>query len=97
VSTDNPVVVFILLIYSLVLCWGNLSNSNVTMKFTQLHYFSSQYVGGTNDIMSPPVQTLGGRVPPVPPINSVPGGTWTLPETAFASYFLRKVSLVIGK
>ena len=63
-STDNPVIVLIFLIYSLVLCWGNISNSNVTMKFAQLHYFSSQNVGGTKDIMSLPVQKLGGTCPP---------------------------------
>jgi len=36
-STDNPVIVLIFLIYALVLCWGNVSNSNVTIKFAQLH------------------------------------------------------------
>jgi len=46
VSTDNPVIMFIFLIYSLALCWGNVSNSNVTMTFAQLHYFLSQNVGG---------------------------------------------------
>jgi len=45
VPTDNPVMMFIFIIYSLVLCWENVSNSNVTMKFTQLHYFLSQNVG----------------------------------------------------
>jgi len=43
-SADNPVIVLIFIIYSLVSCWGNVSNSNVTMKFTQLHYLSSQNV-----------------------------------------------------
>ena len=55
--------------YSRVLCWGNFTNSNVTMKFAQIHYFLSQNDGGTKDTMSPPVQKLGGHVPP---INSVP-------------------------
>jgi len=34
---------------------AKISNSNVTMKFEQLHHFLSQNVGGTKDIMSPPV------------------------------------------
>jgi len=54
----------ICLIYSLDLHWGIVSNSNVTMKFAQLHYFSSQNVGLTKDIMSRPIQKLGGHVPP---------------------------------
>jgi len=70
VSTDNPVLIF--LIYSLVLCWGNVSNSNVTMKFAQLHYVLSQNVGGTKDIMFPTVQKLGRKCPPVTPIYLVP-------------------------
>jgi len=37
------------------------------MKFAQLHYVLSQNVGGTKDIMSPPVQKLGGTCPPRPP------------------------------
>jgi len=61
---------FIFLIYSLNLCCGNVSNSNVTIKFAQLHYFYHKILGETKDIMSPPVQKLGGHVPP---INSVPG------------------------
>jgi len=64
VSTDNPVITFIFLVYALVLCWGNVSNSNVTMKFAQLHHFSSQNVEGTKNIMSPPVQNLEGTCPP---------------------------------
>jgi len=38
VSTDSAVIIVVILIYSLILCWGNVSNSNVTMKFAQLHY-----------------------------------------------------------
>jgi len=57
---------FIFLVYSLVLCWGNVSNSNVTMKFSQLHYFLSQNVWGTKDIMSPLSKSWEGHVPPVP-------------------------------
>jgi len=40
------------------------SNSNVTMKFVQLHYFLSQRIGVTKDIVSPIAQKLGGHVPP---------------------------------
>jgi len=39
VPTDSPVIIFLTLIYSLSLCWGNVSNSNVTMKFAQLRHF----------------------------------------------------------
>jgi len=60
VSTDNPVITLTFLIYALVLCWGNVSNSNATMQFAQLHYFSSQNVGGTKDIMSPLSKRWGG-------------------------------------
>ena len=56
----------IFLIYSLILCWGNVSNSNVNMKFAQIQYFLSQNVGRTKDIMSPLFQKLGGHVPPFP-------------------------------
>ena len=65
-STDNPVIMFIFLIYSLVPCWVNVSNSNVAMKFTQLHYFLSQNVGGTKDIMSPLSKCWGDMSPPSP-------------------------------
>jgi len=71
-STDNPVIMLIFLIYSPVVCWGNVSNSNVTVKFAQLHYFLSQNVGGPKDIV-PHCPKVGGHVLPVPPINSVPG------------------------
>jgi len=57
---------FICIIYSLALCWGNASNSNVTMKFAQLHYFLSQNVGGGKDIISPLSKSWGGHVLPVP-------------------------------
>jgi len=66
VSTDNPAIMFIFLIYSLVLCWGNISNSNTSTKFAQLHYFLSQNVGGTKDIMYP-LSLLGGTRCPRPP------------------------------
>jgi len=54
VSTDNPVIMFLSLVYSLVLFWGNVSNSNVTMKLAQLHYFLSQNVGGDKRCYVPP-------------------------------------------
>jgi len=67
VSTDTPVITFIFLIYALVLCWGNVSKSNVTIKFAQLHYFLSQNVGGDKIYYVPPVQKLGGMSSPSPP------------------------------
>ena len=55
--------------YSLVLCWGIVCNSNVTMKFARLHCFLSQNVGGgTKDFMSPLSKCWGD----MSPINSVP-------------------------
>ena len=60
------VIMLIFLIYSLVLCWGNVSNSNATGKFAQIHYFLLQNIVGQK-ILCPPVQKLGGHVPPVPP------------------------------
>jgi len=51
VSTDNPVMMLIFLIYSLALCWRNVSNSNVTTKFAQLNYFYHKILGGTKDIL----------------------------------------------
>jgi len=35
VSADNLVIMFIFLIYSLAWCLGNVSNSNVSMKFVK--------------------------------------------------------------
>jgi len=67
VSTDNPVIMLMVLIYSLIFCYGNVSNSKVTMKFAQIHYFFSQNVGGTKDNMSPLSKSWGRHVPPVPP------------------------------
>jgi len=60
-STDNPVILFIFLIYSLALCWGDVSNSNATIAFAQLLYivFLSQNIRGTNDIMSPCPKVCG--------------------------------------
>jgi len=68
VYTDNPVIMFILLTYFLILCWGNVSNSNVNTKFAQLHYFLSQN-GGGQKILCPPSPKVEGDSPP---INSVP-------------------------
>jgi len=58
VSTDNPVIMLIFLIYFLISCWVNVSNSNVTMKFAQYITFYHKMLGGTKDTMSPPVQKL---------------------------------------
>ena len=55
---------FIFLIYSLFFLLGKRFQQQSNMKFAQLHYFLSQNVGGTKDIMSPG-----------PPINSVPDHT----------------------
>jgi len=35
-------------------------SGNVNTKFVQLHYFLSQNIGGTNDIVFPLVQKLRG-------------------------------------
>jgi len=67
VSTDTVVIMFIFIIYSLVLCWRYVSNSNVTMKFAQLHYFLSQHVGGDKRYYVHPAQNLGRTCPPRPP------------------------------
>jgi len=64
VSTDNPAIMFIFLIYSLALCLGNVSNSKVTWNLHKYVTFYHKMLGGTKDIMSPPVQKLGGTCPP---------------------------------
>jgi len=46
---------------------GNISNSNVTMKFAQLHYFLLQNVEGNKIYYVPPVQKLRGTCPLVAP------------------------------
>ena len=51
---------------------GNISNKNVSMEFAQFHYFLSQNVGGTKDILSLLSKSWGRTCPPVPPINTVP-------------------------
>jgi len=42
---------------------GSYITVNVTKKFVQLHYFLSQNIGVTNDIVFPIVQQLGRHVP----------------------------------
>jgi len=70
VSTDNPVIMFIFMIYSLILYWGNVSKSNAHMKFAQIHYFLSQNVWGEQNILCLPLsKSWGGHVSP---LNSVP-------------------------
>jgi len=58
---------FIFLIYSLALCWGNVSNSKVTMTFAQLHYFLSQKHWEGQKILCPPCSNVGGELSPRPP------------------------------
>jgi len=70
VSTDNPKIMFIFLIYSQVLCWGNVSNSNVTVKFAQLYYFLSHNVGREKRYYVPPCPKVGETCLPCPPLNS---------------------------
>jgi len=72
VSTVNPVIMLIFPINSLALCWGNFSNSNVTIKFAQSHYLVSQNTGGHIRYYVPPVQKLGRTCLPRPSINTVP-------------------------
>jgi len=64
VSADNPVIMLIFLIYSLIFRWGNVSNSNVTMKFAQIQYFLSQNVGRYKKYYVPPImsKSWGGHV-----------------------------------
>jgi len=62
---------FIFLIYSLALCWGNVSDSKVTMKFPQVHYFSSQNIGGDKRYYVPTCSKVGQICPPRTLINSV--------------------------
>ena len=57
---------FIFLIYSLASCRGNVSNSNVTMKFAQLHYFYHKMLGETKDIMYPLSKSWGDMYPRPP-------------------------------
>jgi len=58
----------------MLVCLGNASssNSNVTMKFAQLHYFLSQNVGGGKRHYVPPCPNVGGHVPP----SSLKLGPW---------------------
>jgi len=63
----------IFLIYSLILCWGNVSNNYVTVKFAQIYYFLSQNVGEDKRYYVPPCpKVCGGHVPLV---NSVPASS----------------------
>jgi len=62
---------FIFLIYSVVLCWANVSNSNVSMKFAQLHYFYHKMLGWQK-ILCPPCPKVGGNMFPHTPLNSDP-------------------------
>jgi len=67
---------FIFLIYSQALCWGNIFNSNVTMKFAQLHYFFSQNIGGDNYYYVPHAQKLGKTTSPRSSLKLGPCCQW---------------------
>jgi len=56
VSTDNPVIMSIFLIYSIPGFMMGVSNSNVRMKSAQIHYFLSQNIGGDKRYYVPPLQ-----------------------------------------
>jgi len=56
--------IFIFLIYSLIYAEG--FQQYVTTKFVQLHYFLSQTIGGTKDIVFPLSKRLGDRSPSSP-------------------------------
>jgi len=62
---------FIFLIYSLSLCCGNVSNSNVTMKFAQLHYFYHKILG-EKKLLCPPLSKRWGTCHPRPPLKLGP-------------------------
>ena len=66
----STVIMFTVLICSMASCWRNVSNSNVTMKFAQLH-FLAQNIGGQK-ILCPPCPQVEGGMFPVPSLNSVP-------------------------
>ena len=66
VSTDNPVIMFIFLICSLVLCWGNVSNSKVTWNLHNYITFDHKMFGGTKGIMSPLSKSWGDMSPTSP-------------------------------
>jgi len=70
VSTDNPEIWLIFLIYSLVLCWGSFQQKCHHEIFT-ITLLLSQKCWGDKRYYVPPVQKLGGHVPPSF-INSLP-------------------------
>jgi len=65
VSTDNPVIMSIFLIYSIPGFMMGVSNSNVPMKSAQIHYILSQNIGGDKRYYVPPLQKLCGTCPPL--------------------------------
>jgi len=64
-AIDNLVIMLIFLIYSLVLCWENISHSNATMKFAQLHYFLPQNIGGNKRYYVPQTPSLNFKLGPL--------------------------------
>ena len=68
VSTDNPEIMLIFLIYSLVLCWGSFQHWCHHEIFTITLLFITKILGGQK-ILCPPCPKVGGTCPP---INSLP-------------------------
>jgi len=69
VSTDNPVTMFIFLIYSLALCWEkSFPMKFVSMKFVQLHYFYHR-IFGEQKISCPPCPKVVEDMSPRPPLK----------------------------
>jgi len=62
VSTDNPVIMFMFFMYSLVLCWGNISNSKATWNLHNYLSFYDKMLGGQNILCPPLSKSLGGHV-----------------------------------
>ena len=75
VSTDNPVIMFNFLLYSLVLCWGNVSNSKIIWNLTATLLFITKCWGGQKILCHALSKSWGRTSPPVPSINSVPAGS----------------------
>jgi len=73
----------IFLIISLTLCCRNIGNSNVTMKFAQLHYFLLQNIGEGEKYYVP-----------IPPLNSFPVCAHAY-DVALSSNTKRNVALAL--
>ena len=64
VSIVNPVIMFIFIIYSLVFCWGNVSNSKVTWNLHNHITFITKCWGGQKILCPPLFNSWEGHVPP---------------------------------